>query len=81
METHIPFLTIPILFAGFFIGAAGEELGWTGYAIDPMQKRWNALTTSIILGLMWSTWHYPSMIQQGRDLTWIAWGIPLVCES
>jgi len=27
----------------FFISAVGEELGWSGYAIDPMQNRWDAL--------------------------------------
>jgi len=30
-------LLIPIVFVFFFIGAAGEELGYMGYAIDPMQ--------------------------------------------
>jgi CAAX protease family protein len=27
------------LCAVFFVGALGEELGWSGYAIDPMQDR------------------------------------------
>ncbi|MBE0448262.1 MAG: hypothetical protein IBX64_09230 [Actinobacteria bacterium] len=49
-EPHIPSLTIPLLFVVFFIAAVGEELGWMGYAVDPMQDRWSALTTSIILG-------------------------------
>jgi len=34
-------VTIPILFVAFFI-AAGEELSYMGYAVDPMQERWNA---------------------------------------
>lgn len=73
-EPHISFLTIPLFFVMFFALAAGEELGWMGYAVDPMQERGSALTTSIILGSVWSIAHYPSMIKQGRNLKWIAWG-------
>ena len=31
------------LFGALFIAALGEELGWVGYAIDPLQQRWGAL--------------------------------------
>ncbi len=72
-EWHIPLLT-PLLFVFFFIGAAGEELGYMGYAIDPMQDRWNALTASLIMGLLWAIWHYPSMIQVGQTPALMAWG-------
>ena len=69
-----PFLQNVLISVAAFIGATGEEVGWSGYAVDAMQKRWSALTTAIAIGLVWAIWHYPSMIQQGRDLTWIAWG-------
>ncbi len=73
VEWHIPLLTIP-LFIAFFMAAAGEELGYMGYAIDPMQDQWGALTASIILGSVWAIWHYPSMIQIGQTPTLMAWG-------
>jgi membrane protease YdiL (CAAX protease family) len=72
-EPHIPFLTIPILFAGFFITAACEELGWMGYAADPMQKRWSALMTGIILGSFWGILHIIPDTQAHHDLEWIVW--------
>lgn len=72
-EWHIPLLT-PLLFLGFFIAAAGEELGYMGYAIDPMQDRWSALTTCLIVGPVWAIWHFPSMIQLGQTPTLMAWG-------
>ena len=50
------FLLIPLLFALFFILGIGEEVGWMGYAVDPLQYRWSALTTSIILGLVTAIW-------------------------
>lgn len=74
IEPHTSFLLIPLLFIFFFIGATGEEVGYMGYAVDPMQERWSALSTGIIMGIPWAIWHYPSIIKQGHDLAWIAWG-------
>lgn len=72
-EPRIAFLKIPFLFVLFFVLAIGEEIGWTGYATDPLQERWNALNGGIILGLVSMIAHYPSMIVQGRGPKWIAW--------
>lgn len=70
----ISFGSIPVLFALFFLGAVVEETGYMGYAIDPMQERFGALRASILIGILWAVWHYPSIIQQGHDWTWLAWG-------
>lgn len=72
-EPYFPFLLIPLLFVLFFILAIGEEVGWTGYATDPLQDRWSALTTGIILGLVTALWHFVPLIQMGRTPIWIAW--------
>ncbi len=40
-------------------GPLQEEYGWRGYALDRMQIKWNALTSSVVLALIWSTWHIP----------------------
>ncbi len=69
----IPFGSILVFLAIFFIGAVVEETGYMGYAIDPMQERFGALSASILMGMPWAVWHYPSIIQQGHNLTWIAW--------
>jgi uncharacterized protein len=71
-DLHIPWLMIPILFALYFIAAVGEETGWMGYAIDPLQGRWNALGASIILGSVWAIWHIPAFVQAHDTPTWIA---------
>ena len=72
-EPYFPFLLIPLLFVLFFILAIGEEVGWTGYATDPLQDRWSALTTGIILGLVTALWHFVPLIQMGRTPIWIIW--------
>lgn len=71
---QIQFSTIPVLLLFFFLGAVAEETGYMGYAIDPMQRRFNALCAGIVMGIPWAVWHYPSIIQQGHNATWIAWG-------
>jgi hypothetical protein len=73
-QFNFPFLSVPLLVLFFFLGAVAEETGYMGYAIDPMQNRWSALSASILMGIPWAVWHYPSIIQQGHSLTWIAWG-------
>jgi membrane protease YdiL (CAAX protease family) len=74
---EIPFLNNALIFVIIFIsamvGAMGEEVGWSGYAVDALQERWSALTTAIPIGLVWAVWHYPSIIQQGHGLIWILW--------
>lgn len=70
---YIPFQAIPIFFLVFFIGAIGEEVGWSGYAIDPLQDRWSALQASLIVGSVWAIWHIVPYIQAHNAPAWIAW--------
>lgn len=37
----------------------GEELGWRGFALPALQKKHNALTSSLILGVIWTIFHLP----------------------
>lgn len=42
---------------GFF-----EELGWTGFAVPKLRKKYNVMTTGILLGLFWGLWHLPLFV-------------------
>jgi uncharacterized protein len=53
--------------------AVTEELGWMGYAIDPMQDRLGAVRASITLGLVWAAWHFIPLHQVGRTPVFIGW--------
>jgi len=72
-DPQIPWLMVPAFFLAFFIGGIGEELGWMGYAFDPMQDRWGALKASVILGLVWGIFHVIPDIQNGQTADWILW--------
>ena len=61
------------MFPAFYLAALGEELGWSGYVIDPLQERWDALRGSALVGVVWAVWHYVPLIQVHRSTTWIAW--------
>jgi membrane protease YdiL (CAAX protease family) len=57
-----------------FFMTYGEELGLTGYAIDPMQQRYSALRSGILLGLVWAGYHIPGFIISGYySFEWIFW--------
>ena len=70
---QFPMLTLVVMLFVFFITGLGEELGWMGYAIDPLQARSNALQAGILLGLVWAAWHIIPVVQAGRGSVWIAW--------
>lgn len=72
-NSNIPFKSIPFLLLLFFVGALCEETSYMGYAIEPMQARFGALSASILIGIPWAVWYYPSIIQQGHNFYWIAW--------
>lgn len=57
----------------FFIAALAEEVGWSGYALDPMQDRWNVLPAGLILGIVWASWHIVPFIQTQNSAKWIVW--------
>jgi membrane protease YdiL (CAAX protease family) len=64
---------VPLAYIGFFFGVFAEELGWMGYALDPMQERWSGLKSSIILGIMWATFHAPVWVLVGASFYWAFW--------
>lgn len=63
----------------FFIAAFCEELGWSGYATDPLVARFGTLMAGLILGGVWAIWHYAALAQVHRSPEWIAyWSVGTV---
>jgi len=49
-----------LLLVSLAVGASAgifEELGWTGFAIPVMRRRYGVGTTGVIVGMSWSAWH------------------------
>jgi len=64
---------MPVFFLVYFICDVGEELGWTGYAIEPLQNRWGVLKASLLLGVVWALWHSIAFIQTKHSAAWVIW--------
>lgn len=41
------------------VASVGEEVGWRGVALPGLEQRASALRASLVLGLLWATWHLP----------------------
>jgi membrane protease YdiL (CAAX protease family) len=62
-----PGIVTPTLSLGAFLAAAllvasegpFEEFGWRGLALPLLQRRFNGLVASLILGAVWSLWRVP----------------------
>ncbi|WP_258278691.1 CPBP family intramembrane glutamic endopeptidase [Paenibacillus sp. SC116] len=52
--------TLLILFGyNLILGPLGEELGWSGYVLNELQKSFCPLKSAIIVGVTWGFWHAP----------------------
>ena len=60
MPSVVPKIIMLTIFAGI-----GEEFGWRGFALPRLQARYNALVSSLIIGLLWGIWHIPLFFIEG----------------
>jgi membrane protease YdiL (CAAX protease family) len=66
-DIDINFMNPLEFISGFLISlliVTGEEFGWRGFALPRLQKKYNALTSSLILGILWSIIHFPLFFVQ-----------------
>ena len=66
-----------------FVLVVGEEIGWRGYMLPMMLRRWSPFQATMILGVAWALWHAPSYLVPGMPaygqpyLAFVAWVLPL----
>lgn len=59
--------------AAFFASALGEELGYTGYALEPMKTKFGLPLAGLLQGTFSALWHAIPLIQAGRPKEWVFW--------
>lgn len=47
----------PLILAGMFLGAIGEEIGWRGYAQRAISEGKNLIIAPLVVGVLWGLWH------------------------
>lgn len=69
-ETSLPhWLQWPQNMGSLIVPPLGEEFGWRGFALSRLQRRYNALWASLILGVIWACWHMPIFFLPGVRLS------------
>jgi uncharacterized protein len=45
-----------------FAAATGEEIGWRGFLVPALLRRWSLIPVGVVSGLIWALWHLPLVV-------------------
>jgi membrane protease YdiL (CAAX protease family) len=52
------------LAAGFL-----EEIGWTGFAVPALRRRYGVFATGLIVGVLWGAWHFLGNVAAAENIS------------
>jgi membrane protease YdiL (CAAX protease family) len=66
----LPVVAAPVMWLLLLGAGFAEETGWRGFAVPQLLRNRSLLTTALIVGVLWASWHVPSMfvIENYREL-------------
>ena len=85
-----PLMFVLFLVSTLLFGPLPEEIGWRGYGLESLQKKYSALQSSLIVGLFWVIWHIPLFLTKDSgfaalyplfSLDFWLWGFSLISIS
>ena len=60
-SNFVPASALPLaIMLQVITGALGEELGWRGFLLPRVAKRYGEARSVLIIGVLWSAWHIPA---------------------
>ena len=73
-----PWLLFNPVLATLFTGG-NEEFGWRGFALPHLQRRFSALTASVLVGGVWALWHVPMFVYDVYPHSPVLYTASVVC--
>ena len=67
---YLPLFILPFFLVDLI--SNGEEIGWRGYVLPRLQAKYSALTSTLILGVIWGFWHLPRYLSHWNTVSF-AW--------
>jgi membrane protease YdiL (CAAX protease family) len=60
----------------------GEEIGWRGFLVPELAKRFSFTGAALLSGLIWTSWHIPLFVFGGYNQgTPVGYGLPVVSAN
>ncbi|MFB6250363.1 MAG: type II CAAX prenyl endopeptidase Rce1 family protein [Halobellus sp.] len=73
-----PLFAFNLVLATLFTGG-NEEFGWRGFALPHLQRRFSALTASLLVGGVWALWHVPMFVYGVYQLSPAIYAASVIC--
>jgi membrane protease YdiL (CAAX protease family) len=68
---QVQWLQAPVLFALLFVPAFCEEVTWSATLLEPLQARYGALGTGLLIGGFGAAWHVIPFAQANPSVSWV----------
>ena len=71
LYSGLPPLGLSLIVLLVVVSGFGEETGWRGFALVPLQQRFGPVAGTFVLALLWATWHAPTffIVETYREMT------------
>lgn len=66
------------VFVTMLLSNVWEEVGWRGFALPRLQKAWPRWKVVLVMGLLWSLWHLPLMLNPSSPMSGLGWAGEIV---
>jgi len=59
----------------------GEEIGWRGFLVPELAKRFSFMSTAVLSGAIWALWHVPIIVFAGYNMGTGLYGLVVVSAN